>query len=889
LKITRIAILFFVFSSSAWAAVTISPDHPELLQQGIQDAYAAGQSSVVIPAGVYLIPALAPNWTHLDLSNMSDFDIDATGATFVFQDNSARGMQFVNCLNVSFHGATMYFATPPFSQGVVQAIASDLTSIDVQIEKGYPTNLDDTRYFSAQIIGHLFDRTTRWWKRGVYGDVYGKTTQRLGPDTFRISASTLGGAEVGDLIGFRDGTGDHAIRVIASSRMYLHDLTILNSPNFGITESLGGDAGQNHYAAITIKRGNRPAGATTDPLFSTTADGFHSTGARLGPLVENCSFESMPDDGIAVHGTYSFVIEGAGNTLIVSNTRVEGDVNFSVGDPLRLIDADDRFVGDAVVTGIVPLPNYRNSRKSARASAWDTTVGPYYQITLDRSLSAGFDYLAGNPAASGAGFILRNNTIMNHRERGIYLQADNGLVEQNLIDGSTVGGITVGPDFYFHEAGYSHNLTIRNNTIRNVGYWGYQTAALTFAPDQGAMAVAGGFQNIVIDSNTFEDFDIPAIFLSSVSGATITNNTFRNLLEAAPFGVWNRGEAVPSGTVVFVTQAENVDFSGNTLSQPGPRTTEFVHPSTSATALTGDIVTALTLNIDGGVASGRLTNGQGNGIGGQPVKVTLQPIAGDGVVAAYTLTGTVPASINKAIVQICVNLCDSSVAPNNMSVYSFQYTDSGTATSLDFSKGLSGWGVDGDGSAQVQTGSDATGSFVQTTATSAQSTFVNSSTFPVTPGAPYTLTARARISPSSVGSGYFALIFLVNQEVSRDKLFYEPATIVSGPVQTASDGTYGAPLALQYPGIYKVTASYAGSLTYAGGLMSSTASMQGDLIPRCDINADGDTNVADVQTIINEALGVVASTHDLNSDGIVNVADVQIGINAALGLGCNAL
>src|SRR6185437_2567087 len=81
---------------------------------------------------------------------MSDFDIDATGATFVFQDNSARGMQFVNCLNVSFHGATMYFATPPFSQGVVQAIASDLTSIDVQIEKGYPTNLDDTRYFSAQ-------------------------------------------------------------------------------------------------------------------------------------------------------------------------------------------------------------------------------------------------------------------------------------------------------------------------------------------------------------------------------------------------------------------------------------------------------------------------------------------------------------------------------------------------------------------------------------------------------------------------------------------------------------------------------------------------------------------------------------------------------------------
>ena len=56
----------------------------------------------------------------------------------------------------------------------------------------------------------------------------------------------------------------------------------------------------------------------------------------------------------------------------------------------------------------------------------------------------------------------------------------------------------------------------------------------------------------------------------------------------------------------------------------------------------------------------------------------------------------------------------------------------------------------------------------------------------------------------------------------------------------------------------------------------------------CDINADGTTNVSDVQLIINEALGVVSPTHDLNSDGTVNVSDVQIVINAALGLGCNA-
>jgi len=56
----------------------------------------------------------------------------------------------------------------------------------------------------------------------------------------------------------------------------------------------------------------------------------------------------------------------------------------------------------------------------------------------------------------------------------------------------------------------------------------------------------------------------------------------------------------------------------------------------------------------------------------------------------------------------------------------------------------------------------------------------------------------------------------------------------------------------------------------------------------CDINQDSHTNVADVQLMINEALGVNPAVNDLNGGGVVNVVDVQIVINAALGLGCVA-
>src|SRR5579864_2562020 len=56
----------------------------------------------------------------------------------------------------------------------------------------------------------------------------------------------------------------------------------------------------------------------------------------------------------------------------------------------------------------------------------------------------------------------------------------------------------------------------------------------------------------------------------------------------------------------------------------------------------------------------------------------------------------------------------------------------------------------------------------------------------------------------------------------------------------------------------------------------------------CDVNHDGLVNIADVQTMINEALGVAACTTDVSGDGKCDVVDVQIIITAALGGPCNA-
>jgi len=54
----------------------------------------------------------------------------------------------------------------------------------------------------------------------------------------------------------------------------------------------------------------------------------------------------------------------------------------------------------------------------------------------------------------------------------------------------------------------------------------------------------------------------------------------------------------------------------------------------------------------------------------------------------------------------------------------------------------------------------------------------------------------------------------------------------------------------------------------------------------CDVNGNGAANVTDVQTVVDEALGLTRPVNDLTHDGVVNVADVQKVLSAALGNGC---
>ena len=222
---------------------------------------------------------------------------------------------------------------------------------------------------------------------------------------------------------------------------------------------------------------------------------------------------------------------------------------------------------------------------------------------------------------------------------------------------------------------------------------------------------------------------------------------------------------------------------------------------------------SLSLNVSLQAASGRLVDSVGGAIGGAPVTLSADPIAGAGFVATYTLSGVVPSSITSGGIQICVNMCDS-LGSNQMSVYGFRYADAVHQVTRDFTTGLGGWGANPTGTAALSTGADSDGSFLRILASPSQYTYVNSVPFPVTPGSPYSLTIRARIAPGSTGSGHFALMFNRDREVSRDTLAFSPASLTIGTIATAPDGAFSFPLNtldLAAAGAVRLRASFAGT------------------------------------------------------------------------------
>lgn len=518
-------------------ATNVQKNDANALQRMIDHAIRSNQNKLTIPSGTYHVDK------KLLIDQAKNLHIDAAGVKLIMTHWDA-GLHVNKADGLTLSGFTVDYDPLPISQGVITAVNDDATSYELVMDEGYDTleNFGDTPHM------HLFDPKTRLWKSGVW-DLYAKEVKLL---PGRKISVTLNDPEpnmvVGDLVAFdiRKRTAMNITRSLGENTF--KDITFLSAPGLAI-------CGRNCEAAqrfvnIKITRGPRPAGAKTDRLMSSSADGINFAYCRVGPIIENCDFSFMGDDSVNVHGAALPVMQTPDSRTFIIAKLYNNDVLAKIvqpGDPIRIMARDTFAIEQhAKVVKIEPLaddfmtmniPQFKADffPSTLRKSSVSYTL---FRVTIDQEHHAKPEQnIVDFPTFNCAGYIVKNNYFHDHRGRGLRVMGNDGLIEGNTFERIAQTAISIGTEYgYWSEAGWVENITIRNNIIRDVNRG-------RNAANDGTMVLGAigsfihtnvktppflGHRKIVIQNNTIDGSGTAGIHIYAADDVTITGNTIAN-------------------------------------------------------------------------------------------------------------------------------------------------------------------------------------------------------------------------------------------------------------------------------------------------------------------------------------------------------------------------
>lgn len=570
-------------------------DLQALIDQGI----ANRSTQISIAPGIYTV---TPQTTyprsarHLTVENATNLSIIMDGVRIVCQENKTA-LSISQCSNVKVQGLTVDYDPLPFTQGTVTLNGPGDLWFEVDLHTGYP-NLDVT---SGNVF--VYEAATSLWKRGLWTSIFcPQISTNLGTTGRKLRVTLTNalqgyGIQEGDLVSFnRKPLSPHVMQVLSSERCTLENITLFTGPGFAVLEKNG--AG-NAYLRCQIKPGPAPVGASVQRLRANMADGIHSIASRVGPKIDGCLITAQGDDGVAIHGQYAVVIDVTNGRAVVAPCW--DDLPFGVADKVRLTRAlDGALVTNAIVlsfqkiTDGAPVARYHQMKSNldrGDPARW-AMLTSFYEVALSVPYVFRPGDLIDNPKRSGSGFTVANNTIRNHRARGILIKASDGLITNNHIDGSGVAGIVLSPEPWpWMESGAASNVLIRGNWLKNCGWehdnpYASQAGTITVAcrgsVSNEVYAASGVQQDIAIVGNCIEDCAGVNLLVASTRGLLIASNRFTRP-GLSPRATGTRF-GVDTNAVIWIHKSTLVRVADNRISNAGPHASAFLSLATDMTA-----------------------------------------------------------------------------------------------------------------------------------------------------------------------------------------------------------------------------------------------------------------------------------------------------------------
>lgn len=458
-------------------------DNADAFKKAFHYAENNPNTTITINKGIYRTGGLAyaskTIKSILHIKNAKNLTLNGSGAEIIFTSEGG-GIFAENSPGLTINKIIFDYDPTPFNQGSIIATAND-TSILVSVDDKYIKHNHELHYNAPinvksswlMFFDSNYDLITgdspRVLKTTTRGNNYLLTLDKVGEKLIKTKKIYPGIRYVRTIRNW-----GHLLRFHFVDNAVLNEVKIYSSSGFA-----GLFTYSNNTKIINSSISRRP---NTDRLISTSADGWHFIGAKIGPQIMNNNFENLADDAIVLSVRGSLIEKIVDDYSII--LKVANPIWYNNGDEIEIIDwiNNKRFdytIEKATPSGIFPNLSY------------NLRLNKIIDQHLIKEIKNNPDLIVFDKSEACNNSLISNNNFYKIRARGILLHAKNVTITNNTfakIGGAAIsGGLLVqlpfADDMYernFWAYGPSDNITIEQNNLNQVlnwgGGWGYKGA-----------------------------------------------------------------------------------------------------------------------------------------------------------------------------------------------------------------------------------------------------------------------------------------------------------------------------------------------------------------------------------------------------------------------------
>lgn len=442
------------------------------------------------------------------LDGLKNVLIDADGAQFIFENPNYFHIVNCNCIEIRGLGITWNLDVSRLASLVkIRNASKESHSFELEFTELNEVSADiPIMAFTKYDPETLTPGTRQDFKENYVYQFPGsiKTVEKTGHNVLKVTHD-------GSLDNYTDGEvyllrhhvyGGNAFNVYNTSNITFSGIKLYAVAGMGwLIENRS-----EHFQLLGCVIGLDPE--HDDNRISTTADGVHIANTNGKFRISGCDFSFMGDDDVNVHDNIATVTDKLDEKTVEIYTNAN---NFAAGDTAIFSNKGfDRLGFSAEVTSV-----------EGKKLTFDKEL-PDYIVK---------DCIVSNGSIDSGNYVISGNYFHENRARGLLLQSNNGLCENNRFYKTMANPIKVIMDIssgLWLEGTGVNGLVIRNNSFVecNVVEWSAQISISTNIDGKSADSTL--FYNITVGNNSFDNFYGRLVDASNVSNLKICGNRVNN-------------------------------------------------------------------------------------------------------------------------------------------------------------------------------------------------------------------------------------------------------------------------------------------------------------------------------------------------------------------------